>query len=229
MQTPHPHPDPPQSLEQLMARANSLAGYNLGQLGEIAGLGIPGHLRREKGWMGMLLETLLGAKAGSKPEPDFPHLGVELKTLPVDRHGKPLESTFVAVAPAEGWQGVTWETSHVRQKLACVLWIPILAERQLAPAERVVATPLLWRPNPVQEQALRQDWEELVEQLALGHFDEISAHKGQVLQLRPKAANGRVKVQARNAEGQLVAVQPKGFYLRAHFTRQLLAEAFSLV
>ncbi|WP_115717393.1 DNA mismatch repair endonuclease MutH [Gallaecimonas mangrovi] len=228
MKTPSPQQTAPASLEQLMERANALAGYNLGELGTLAGIGIPSHLRKEKGWMGMLLETLLGAQAGSKPEPDFPALGVELKTLPIDRNGKPLESTFVAVAPAEGWQGVTWESSHVRHKLACVLWIPILAERQLPPADRVIATPFLWRPSIAQEQALQKDWEELVELLALGRFNEISAYKGQHLQLRPKAANGTVKVMAINEDGDKVAVQPKGFYLRSSFTRQLLRDRFDL-
>ncbi|WKE64980.1 DNA mismatch repair endonuclease MutH [Gallaecimonas kandeliae] len=228
MTRPQAHSAPPDSLDELMARAGSLAGYNLGQLGELAGLPAPQDLKREKGWMGMLLETLLGAKAGSKPEPDFPHLGVELKTLPVDRHGKPLESTFVSVAPLEGWQGVSWERSHVRQKLACVLWIPILAERLLPPAERIIAAPFLWQPDASQQAVLRSDWEELVELLALGRFSEINAYRGQYLQLRPKAAHGGVKVSAMDENGQQVAVQPKGFYLRSSFTRQLLQRAFDL-
>ncbi|EKE68290.1 DNA mismatch repair endonuclease MutH [Gallaecimonas xiamenensis] len=228
MNRPQIHSQPPADLDSLMQRAHSLAGYRLADLGPIAGIGVPKDLKREKGWMGMLLEMLLGAEAGSKPEPDFPSLGVELKTLPVDRHGKPLESTFVAVAPLEGWQGVQWHNSHVRHKLSCVLWIPILAERGLPPAERVVATPFLWRPSLEQEQALRQDWEELVELLALGRFHEITAYKGQFLQLRPKAAHGAVKVLALDQDGNQVSVQPKGFYLRSLFTRQLLADAFNL-
>jgi DNA mismatch repair endonuclease MutH len=40
-------------------------------------------LKRDKGWIGILLELWLGASAGSKPEQDFAALGVELKTIPV--------------------------------------------------------------------------------------------------------------------------------------------------
>jgi DNA mismatch repair protein MutH len=50
-------------------------------------------------------------------EQDFAALGVELKTIPIDSQGKPLETTFVCVAPLTGNTGVTWETSHVRHKL----------------------------------------------------------------------------------------------------------------
>lgn len=63
---------------------------------------------------------------GSKPEQDFAALGVELKTIPVDSLGRPLETTFVCVAPLTGNSGVTRETSHVRHKLKRVLWIPLL-------------------------------------------------------------------------------------------------------
>lgn len=68
---------------------------------------------------------------GSKPEQDFAALGVELKTIPVDSLGRPLETTFVCVAPLTGNSGVTWETSHVRHKLKRVLWIPVEGERSI--------------------------------------------------------------------------------------------------
>ncbi len=42
----------------------------------MAGLQIPKDLKRDKGWIGMLLELWLGASAGSKPEQDFAALGV---------------------------------------------------------------------------------------------------------------------------------------------------------
>ncbi len=38
----------------------------------------------------------------------FAGLGVELKTIPVDSLGRPLETTFVCVAPLTGNSGVTW-------------------------------------------------------------------------------------------------------------------------
>ena len=57
----------------------------------------------------------LGASAGSKPEQDFAALGVELKTIPVDSLGRPLETTFVCVAPLTGNSGVTWEPACAPQ------------------------------------------------------------------------------------------------------------------
>ncbi len=77
-------PAAPTSEADLWQRAMALAGYNLQQLASMAGLPIPPDLRRDKGWIGQLIEWHLGASAGSKPEQDLPELGIELKTLPID-------------------------------------------------------------------------------------------------------------------------------------------------
>lgn len=98
---------PPVSEAQLLQQAQRLAGYSLGELAVMAGLTIPNDLKRDKGWIGVLLERWLGASAGSKPEQDFAALGVELKTIPIDSRGRPLETTFVCVAPLTGNSGVT--------------------------------------------------------------------------------------------------------------------------
>ena len=96
---------PPVSEAQLLQQAQRLAGYSLGELAVMAGLTIPNDLKRDKGWIGVLLERWLGASAGSKPEQDFAALGVELKTIPIDSEGRPLETTFVCVAPLTGNSG----------------------------------------------------------------------------------------------------------------------------
>jgi DNA mismatch repair protein MutH len=228
MATPSVSHMPPVSRQQLLQRATALSGFSLGELAQYAQLNIPPDLKREKGWVGMLLETFLGASAGSKPEQDFPALGVELKTIPVDHLGKPLETTFVCVAPLTGNSGVTWQNSHLRHKLSCVLWIPVEGERSLPLATRRVGTPLLWSPNPQEEQQLRQDWEELMDMIVLGQVEKINARHGEVLQLRPKAANSRILTPAIGEQGQPIMTLPRGFYLKKNFTAALLARHFHL-
>lgn len=217
---------PPSSETELLTQAQRLAGYSLGDLAAMAGLPIPDDLKRDKGWIGMLLELWLGASAGSKPEQDFAALGVELKTIPIDRQGRPLETTFVCVAPLTGNTGVTWETSHVRHKLKRVLWVPVEGERQIPLAERRVGAPLLWSPDEDEEQQLRLDWEELMDMIVLGHVERITARHGEVLQLRPKAANARALTEAIGANGEPILTLPRGFYLKKNFTRALLERHF---
>ncbi|MFM2664355.1 DNA mismatch repair endonuclease MutH [Vibrio mediterranei] len=216
----------PTSETELLQRARDIAGLTFGELAAQAGMCVPDNLKRDKGWVGQLLEWHLGAKAGSKPVQDFPDIGVELKSLPISHAGKPLESTFVCVAPLTGIHGVTWETSHIRNKLSRVLWLPVEGEREIPVAERHVGSPLIWSPSPEEETMLKNDWEELMELISLGQVNQITAHTGEVLQIRPKAANSRVKTEAYGTSGQKIRTLPRGFYLRARFTAHILEQYF---
>lgn len=214
----------PNSIEELINRSQHLAGRSLADIAQSAGIKIPIDLKKEKGWVGLLLEHVLGASAGSKPTPDFPELGVELKTLPIDRFGKPLETTFVCVAPLTGLTGITWQNSHLRNKLANVLWVPIIAEREIPVAERLVCTPFLWRPSSDEEALLAADWQELTDMIVLGNVENITGKHGQVLQLRPKAANSKAKTKAFDKHGRPFMTLPRGFYLKTQFTQALLQQ-----
>ncbi len=217
----------PKSEAELIARAQHIAGITFEELAEEAGIPVPPNLRRDKGWVGQLLEWHLGASAGSKPQQDFEQLGIELKTIPIGYSGKPLETTFVCVAPLIGVHGLTWETSHVRNKLSRVLWIPVEGEREIPLAERRVGSPLIWSPTEEEEVQLKTDWEELMEMIVIGQVEQITARHGEVLQLRPKAANSRALTEAYGASGRPIKTLPRGFYLRTQFTAKILQQNFA--
>ena len=212
----------PISEQQLIKRAQALAGLTLGEIAAQEKIVVPENLLRNKGWVGLLLEQALGASASSRPEPDFPHLGIELKTLPIDRTGKPLETTFVSVAPLTGLVGVTWQTSYVRKKLARVLWVPVLSEKNISLAQRIVGTPFIWSPSQEEEHLLAMDWQELTDMIVLGDVENIKGKHGEVLQLRPKAANSKAKTQAFDRHGKPFMTLPRGFYLKTPFTHALI-------
>ncbi|MBB1269823.1 DNA mismatch repair endonuclease MutH [Shewanella sp. SR44-3] len=220
-------PQEPKNLQELMARAHNMAGVTLGDIAQELNLRVPENLKRDKGWVGQLIETELGAMAGSKPEQDFLHLGVELKTIPIAPSGKPLETTYVCVAPLSNIQGHTWETSLVCHKLQQVLWIPVEGHRSIPIAQRRIGTPVLWQPSTEQQALLKQDWEEIMELIALGKVDSITARHGEVLQLRPKAANSQALTQSIAVDGTMGLSNPRGFYLKIAFTQGILTQAFS--
>ena len=212
----------PQTLEQLLSQAQSIAGLTFGELADELNIPVPPDLKRDKGWVGMLLERALGATAGSKAEQDFSHLGVELKTLPINAEGYPLETTFVSLAPLVQNSGVKWENSHVRHKLSCVLWMPIEGSRHIPLRERHIGAPILWKPTAEQERQLKQDWEELMDLIVLGKLDQITARIGEVMQLRPKGANSRSITKGIGRNGEVIETLPLGFYLRKAFTAGIL-------
>ena len=217
----------PQTAEELIERAQQLAGFSLGELASMAKVSTPQHLRRHKGWAGQLLELWLGATAGSKPTQDFPDLGIELKTIPISQVGAPLETTYVCYAPLLNPPGIVWETSNVFLKLQQVLWVPVDGEREIPIAERRIATPFLWQPNEEQNALLKADWEEHNELITLGRVEEITARHGNVMQIRPKAANGGVLTDALGPDGARIRTRPRGYYLRKAFTENIIANAFA--
>lgn len=216
----------PTSKSELLQRATALAGMSLNELAQEHKLPIPQDLRRHKGWVGQLFEHILGADAGSRAEPDFRQLNIELKTIPVDIKGHPKETTYICTVPLLGEAGYRWDESWVCNKLKHVLWIPVEGERTIPLAQRRVGMPILWKPDVEELRLLQNDWEELMEMVRTGHVEEITARLGEVLQIRPKAANSRIRSDATGANGELIKTNPRGFYLRKNFTREIINQNF---
>ncbi len=210
----------PETETELLQRAQTLAGETLASIAQICKSRIPPDLRQEKGWVGQLLETALGATAGAKAKPDFELIDVELKTIPINIKQLPKESTFVCTVPQR--PALTWHESHVWQKLKRVLWLPVEADNKIPLTKRRIGTPILWSPNPQQEAILQQDWHELCEMLILGQYDQLTAKQGTYLHCRPKAAHSRILRKDINQQGETQLIVPRGFYLRTSLTAEVL-------
>ena len=217
-------PAPPKTQQELMQRIQDIAGYTLAELAELQNLELPDDLLHAKGWAGQLIEHCLGASAGSKAEPDFPKLGIELKTLPLTWTGQPKESTYVCSVPLSEQSTLDWGASWVRRKLNHVLWLPIEAAPEIPIGQRRIGSGLLCHLTRQQDVTLRQDWEEHMELITTGRIDEISAHHGTYLQVRPKAADSTALRNTTNEQGEPVKTLPRGFYLRTVFTSEILAQ-----
>lgn len=218
---------PPESEAELIARCEALAGRTLSEVAADRRIAVPADLRRDKGWIGQLIESVLGATAQSRAEPDFPELGVELKTIPVTERGVPLQSTYVCTAPLDGSIEPSWAEAWVRKKLSRVLWLPVVGARDRPVGERVIGSPLLWSPDPDEDARLAADWDELTDLIRRGELWQLDAKRGQWLQIRPKGASGDL-VWTLDDEAEWIRDTPRGFYLRARFTRGLLARHYRL-
>jgi DNA mismatch repair protein MutH len=219
----------PRNEQELLERCHEITGKTLAELALTYKQNIPHSLTHTKGFMGQLIERALGANGLNLPEPDFPNLGIELKTLPLNINGQPQESTYVCTAPLGlNAELEPWENSRVRKKLARVLWVPIEADPCIPLPERRIGAALLWNPSPAVEAILREDWEELTLMLHLGQIANLSAKIGTYLQIRPKAAHSRILNVAINEQGEAVKINPKGFYLRSSLTQKILQENYCL-
>lgn len=212
----------PAELTALLQRADALAGRTLGELAATEGIDVPTDLRRNKGWVGQLMERCLDAPGGNRQGPDFASLQVELKTLPTNRAGKPLESTYVTRVPLTALAERTWELSPVRAKLRRVLFVPVLGNRDVPLAERPVGRAIFWRPSPEEENTLRADWETHLDRIRNGEVESITARDGVALQIRPKGSDSREQAWGEGAFEAVIRTRPRGFYLRARFTARIV-------
>jgi DNA mismatch repair protein MutH len=211
-------------IDDLLARARRIAGATVGEVARSLNVDTRGDAVRTKGTGGAILERALGATGGSSRVHDFPELGVELKTIPVDTHGAPIESTYVCTLSLADAEDQEWATSWVRAKLSRVLFVPLVADDGVAWTERRIGEPVLWSPTAEQEAILRADFDEVVGLVGVGRIEELTAHLGRWMQVRPKAAHGGVRTIAYGPEGEAIETVPRGFYLRTRFTGAILRD-----
>jgi DNA mismatch repair protein MutH len=211
----------PLSLRELEIRAEALAGRSVAEVARALDVSLPHEPKRAKGFVGMLVEQALGADPKAGEDPDFPELGVELKTVPIDKNGAPAESTFVcSIAMAHADQE-EWTSSRLRQRLQHVLWVPVEAAKVSELPLRRIGRPVLWRPDVEQERLLESDWQDLMGAIGAGRGGTLTAREGVVLQVRPKAARADERTLGPGPDGPQQTL-PLGFYLRQSFTAALL-------
>ncbi len=214
---------PPKTEAEVIERCAKLIGLSFAQLALGLGLSIPTNPDQRKGWIGQAIELALGANAYNKSLPDFQYLGIELKTLPVARSGKPAESTFITSIPLLTIHQQDWKSSQCYAKLQRVLWIPIEGDTDIPYLQRRIGQGFLWSPNDAQEAILAADWNYLTLQISTGSLETLDAKSGDYLQVRPKAAHGKSLCYCFDSKGNKVKTLPRGFYLRSSFTAKILA------
>lgn len=213
---------PPKNELELIDRLEAIEGLSFSQISMQLNMHIPDKPGQRKGWIGQALELILGADANNKSQPDFQHLGIELKTLPIGKSGKPAESTFITSIPLLNIHKQNWESSQCYAKLRRVLWIPIEGDTKIPYAHRRVGRGFIWSPDTHQESVLSTDWNYLTLQISTGHLETLDATAGEYLQVRPKGATGKSLCYGYDAQGNKVKTLPRGFYLRSRFTEKII-------
>lgn len=217
----------PLSESQLLERCCQIEGLSFAQLAALSQFPIPLYPEQRKGWTGQAVELALGASAKNEAIPDFPHLGIELKTLPINKNGKPAESTFVTSIQLTKLHHEHWETSQCYQKLKRILWVTLEGDPTIPFHERRLGHAFIWSPNREESTILANDWQELCNLIVLGDLANISAHMGVYLQIRPKAANAHSLCYGYDREGRKIETLPRGFYLRSSFTAKILSNYYN--
>ncbi|MBQ3774662.1 MAG: DNA mismatch repair protein MutH [Ruminobacter sp.] len=198
----------PFSIDELMHRVIALNGMTVGELASALNIPLPYNTKNAKGYIGQLAEIALGATAGAKPVQDFINLNVELKTIPLLKNCRPAQNTHVCILEHQHIRNQTFENSNFYNKIKQVLWLPVEGDPSIIFAERHFGTGFLWHPDDRQYRILRDEWEEIMEFIAINGIKSITSDIGENVLLAPC--------------GGTKNNYQYGFYLRKSFTAQII-------
>lgn len=162
--------------DEVLAQADVIVGYSLRDIIPSAELdeierAVTGYGNQRKGHLGGLVEWYVyGKKADSRPEPDFPIAGVELKTTPLKRDKKKKllakERLVFSMIDYASVGNETWDTSSFLRKNAFTLLLMYLYEQGRTILDhKFVAKYALDFVNgltPHERAQIRADWEHIV-------------------------------------------------------------------
>ncbi|HMI77087.1 MAG TPA: DNA mismatch repair endonuclease MutH [Buchnera sp. (in: enterobacteria)] len=210
----------------LLKYAKNLTGYTLGELSNALLNNIPKNINYDKGFTGRLIEKYLGVLSNNQPRQDFYAIGIELKTIPINQYGYPLEDTFICTAPLVKNTGLIWEHSYFYKKIKRILWVPILAEKNIIVSKRVIQKPFLWSPTRIERTLIKKDWEEFMDLIVLGKIETLTGEYGQVLRILKKSNAKYIK--GIGEKGESINTPIRTLYFRKKFTYPILSRFLNL-
>lgn len=222
-------PYDPSNRESIVEYAYLLEGHTLR---ESCDVDVQESKKGNKGGLGQAVEYYyFKYELNSDQEPDFPEVGMELKTTPIKRNkNKSISAKERLVLTMIDYFKVvdeTWETSTCLEKMRDILLISYLHE----PKKNVFDYEIEYaRPQdfPAEDMAVIQDdWETIVEKVRQGRAHELSGGDTHYLEACTKSANSSIR---RPQPFSDIPAKPRAFalkssYMTAFYNKNLGLEA----
>ncbi|WMY97698.1 MAG: MutH/Sau3AI family endonuclease [Arsenophonus sp.] len=210
----------------LLSKINQIIGLSLGDLAKRLKIPIPYNLKKKKGWIGQLFDNFFGVNLIHQSNIDFPHLGIELKTIPINRYGKPSQNTFVCSLSYINSNNFNWFQSYIRYKLSHVLWILIEEDKKIPLKERKIINSFLWKPSKKEENCIQKDWEILMDIIVFGRLEQLNSYYSKILEIKVKSFYKKNQTMSINQNGFIFKNSPIAFYLKKDFTKTIIIKNF---
>ncbi len=217
-------PYDPESAESIVAYAEGLIGYSLGDL-------FPRHEevanQRNRGDLGGMIQKLFfGLPADSRSEPDFARAGVELKTTGVRWNANggfvAKERLVLMMIDYEKIVDEDWETSSFLKKCRLILLLAYLYEADKSIFERkFVLRPMLLDLMDQNFRDLKADWYLIRQTVLEGRAHELSEGDTFVLGACRKGSGGASEKLRRQPFSDIGA-KSRAFSFRQNFVNQIL-------
>ncbi|MCI1646282.1 MAG: hypothetical protein LKI67_01310 [Olsenella sp.] len=209
-------PYDPGKIDSIVECAGSLVGHALREKTNAPELQSP---KQRRGSFGNALEEhFFDYKLNSNSMPDFPKVGLELKSTPVKRtaKGEPVAKERLVLMQINYMTVVheTFETSRLVKKASKILLVSYVWEKDSGPLDYKVEMAELWGLPREDMAQFKIDWETVVDKIRSGHAEDISGSDTLYLEACTKAANSTVRTRQ---PFSAVPVKPRAWALKASY------------
>jgi len=214
------------TFRELSDRLDQVVGVPFTELRKYYSRSWTGEAKSNKGFSGNLVNLLLGADAGSDPEPDISSLGIEIKTIPIGDGPTVQWPTKVTSLNYSDLAVTSWPESALFHKLRAVLFVPIVKYDRNSPERWYIRRPFMWLPSKPILVQFEKDYNSIRNLVREHKFGDIHSGKppggqGVFLMAKPNAAKGNVR-RVYEVNGEKFSLQPKAWMLRESFTQPIV-------
>lgn len=204
------------NIDSIVEYASRLEGKTLREMIPVDELDDP---RRRKGAFGNAVEEYyFKYKLNSDSAPDFPEVGLELKTTPLKQNSKgdlvAKERLVVTMIDYMSVVNEDFEHSQFLKKMDDVLLISYLYEQEKNPLDYVVELVFRWGIPEEDLPQFKSDWETVVKKVREGHAEDISGSDTLYLEACTKGASSADK---RAQPYSDVLAKPRAWALKASY------------
>ncbi|WP_445712093.1 MutH/Sau3AI family endonuclease [Flavobacterium sp.] len=182
-----------------------------------------------KGKLGQLVEHLyFGYKPNSKPEPDFPDAGVELKTTPIKKNSKGLvskERLVFNIIDFEEEYKYSFKESSFWKKNSLLLLLFYLYENEKLEIDYIFKIARLWRFPLTDLKIIKDDWSTIVTKIKKGKAHEIS--EGDTLYLGACTKGSTALKSKRSQPFSKEYAQQRAFSLKSKYLNFIISKSLS--
>lgn len=206
----------PTKIESIVEYAGNLVGHTLREKTRAPEFQSP---KQRRGSFGNALEEYyFRYSLNSESAPDFPEVGLELKSTPVKqtRSGELVAKERLVLMQINYMTVVheTFESSHLLKKARKILLVSYVWEKDTDPLDYKIEMAELWGLPEEDMPQFKIDWETVVDKIRAGHAEDISSSDTLYLEACTKAANGSKRTQQPYSD---VKVKPRAWALKASY------------
>ncbi|MGH9896014.1 MAG: MutH/Sau3AI family endonuclease, partial [bacterium] len=178
--------------------------------------------------VGNLTQLYMGRKEDNRREPDFPELGIELKTLPMkalrrgnQREWTVKEPTSITMIDYREVDQEDWSVAYLRHKIDHILWVPYehdYGDKRESRFRRA----FLWKPDAADYPVFGIDYDVVRGYIQRDDAEHLSETLSQVLAARRKGSKGQMAEQPRGPPAKSRAWAFKAAYTRPILDKHVL-------